>query len=135
MSAEIADLLRHRATIRAQNEGPFTPENLIEWRAADALDAKDKRIAELEAALGGATYIACLPRDENSERAWFIVGWQGGKHSVPNNEEQAWLYRRGMEARIALQPREPTEADKWCLHFTAPPSRSLLNKEEENGGA
>ncbi len=115
--------------ISLQSEPGYETEAIQAWNTR-ALDAKDKQIDELEAALTGAAYIACLQRDENSERAWFIVGWQGGQHSMPNNEEQAWLYRRGMDARIALEPREPTEADKWCLHFTA--SR-LLNKEDRNG--
>lgn len=126
--AEIADELRKACSGHPHAKIAW-PHRLLH-RAADELDAKDKRIAELEAALAGAAYIACLQRDDNSERAWFIVGWQGGKHSMPNNEDQAWLYRRGMDARIALGPREPTEADKWCLHFT---SSSLPNKEDRNG--
>ncbi|RWI33450.1 MAG: hypothetical protein EOR13_18020 [Mesorhizobium sp.] len=37
MAADIERELRERASWRAQNEGPFTKQNLIEWRAADEL--------------------------------------------------------------------------------------------------
>lgn len=78
-------------------------------------------ITSLRDALSDAAYIACLQKDDHSERGWFIVGWQGGRHSIPNNEEQAWLYRRGMVARMAADPRPETEADRWCRNFTEKP--------------
>ena len=58
MSADISMELRERAAWRAKNEGPFTKENLVEWRAAD-------RIAILEAERDDAR----RQRDEIG-RAW-----------------------------------------------------------------
>lgn len=114
--AETEPDIVHRLLERAK----FAREEGTATATCDAVyfEQSASLITALRDALSDACYIACLREDNNSERTWFIVGWQGGRHSAPNNEEQAWLYRRGMVARMAADPRSETASDRWCKHFT-----------------
>lgn len=97
------------------------PAAVLRWHGHDyvpmsALETAERQLAETLAALSGAAYVALVDGSREFERTWFGVGWRGGP-SKPNNDEQAALYERGRQARIVLEPREPTEADQWCDHF------------------
>lgn len=119
--SELVDRLRARA-LAAREEGTATA-------VSDALHFEEAadRIVQILDALSDAAYIACLEErhDPASEWLWFVIGWKGGL-SRPNNEEQAWLYKRGMDVRAAASPREVTVADGWCRHFT---DRAVISSE------
>ena len=75
--ADIEKELRDRAEWRAANEGPFTKENLVEWRAADELS----RLREVERRAVDAI------REQAEELLWNAYGygvqtddrwWDGG---------------------------------------------------------
>ncbi|TPN11667.1 hypothetical protein [Mesorhizobium sp. B2-1-2] len=50
--------LRAHASWRAENQGPFTKENLLEWRAADRLASIQADNLRLKAALDEADVVA-----------------------------------------------------------------------------
>lgn len=121
--ADITKELRERAAIRASREGPFTKENLVEWRAADALDAAHKRIAELS---GGWRPIESAPKD--------------GKHVLLCVQSGAFFYAvegayHGGEWLAAFR-REPVQPVYWApkpAGFVLPSPPSRIDKEDRNG--
>lgn len=115
--AEIADELRERARTRAATSKPFPPDTFIEWRTADALDAKDKRIAELEA--GRWQPIETAPKDGSQ----IFIGI--GARMIIARWMADDFYSSVDGGTISVGPNTLWHA------FPAPPS--LLNKEDRNG--
>ena len=122
MSAEIADELRKACSGHPHAKIAW-PHRLLH-RAADALDAKDKRIAELET--GGWQPIETAP---DLDRV-IVAGWQ------PPNGNVAGYWWMHEDDIIDGVPDEHPTALLWHPFperpaLPAPPS--LIDKEDRNG--
>jgi hypothetical protein len=108
--AELTTILRQQSKL-----GPVNVARAAMRDAADALDAAHKRIAELEAALEpfAAIHDIFLERAGNRPTSGDVMAWQ---------DHRVGLRKLTVEMLATARASVP-----------APPSRSLLNKEEENG--